>query len=64
MADLNTRIREHIAYAYQNAPAIKTIMDNAGVTPKDIQTVDDLAKIPVTHKDDLVRMHEENPPFG
>ncbi len=64
MTDLNTRIREHIAYAYQNAPAIKAIMDKAGVTPEEIPTVDDLAKIPVTHKDDLVRMHEENPPFG
>lgn len=63
-ASTDQRIRELIAHAYANAPAIKNIMDAAGVTPADIQTADDLAKIPVTSKDALVKIHEENPPFG
>ena len=39
-------------------------MDRAGVTPEDIQSADDLPKIPVTSKDELVAIHEANPPFG
>ncbi|MBZ0283730.1 MAG: phenylacetate--CoA ligase family protein [Anaerolineae bacterium] len=61
---VDQRIRELIAHAYAHAPAIKNIMDAAGVTPADIQTADDLVKIPVTSKDSLVKIHEENPPFG
>ncbi|PJF22752.1 MAG: hypothetical protein CUN56_04435 [Phototrophicales bacterium] len=60
----DTRIRELVAHAYQHAPAIKTIMDNAGVTPADIQSTQDLVKIPILHKDELVELHHANPPFG
>jgi phenylacetate-CoA ligase len=58
------RIRDLVAHAYANAPAIKGIMDSAGVNPDDIQSAADLAKIPVTNKDALVKIHEDNPPFG
>lgn len=60
----DTRIRELIAHAYASAPAIKKIMDDAGVSPGDIQSSADLSKIPVTSKDALVEMHQNNPPFG
>ncbi|MBZ0306287.1 MAG: AMP-binding protein [Anaerolineae bacterium] len=59
-----TDIKSHIQYIYDNAPAIHQIMQSAGVTPADIQTIDDLQKIPVTSKDKLQQMQEENPPFG
>lgn len=58
------RIRDLIAHAYAKAPAIKTLMDDAGVSPADIQTADDLVKLPVTSKDELVEIHQKNPPFG
>ena len=61
---LDQRIRELIAHAYANAPAIKGILDQANVKPDDIQSASDLAKIPVTSKDSLVKIHEDNPPFG
>jgi phenylacetate-CoA ligase len=64
MSSLDQRIRDLIAHAYANAPAIKGILDAAGVTPDDIQSANDLSKIPVTSKDSLVKIHEENPPFG
>ncbi len=64
MATNDQRIRELIAHAYTNARAIKSILDGAGVKPEDIQSASDLAKIPVTSKDSLVKIHEENPPFG
>lgn len=59
-----TSIQSHIQYVYDNAPAIRGIMDEAGVNPADIHTPDDLQKIPVTSKDKLQQMQQENPPFG
>ncbi len=64
MTTLDERLREQIAHAYEHAPAIRQIMDGAGVTPADIQSAADLAKIPVTSKDRLVEIHAANPPFG
>ncbi len=61
---MNERLSALIAHAYAKAPAIKNLMDAAGVQPGDIKTAADLAKLPVTSKDDLVRIHAENPPFG
>jgi phenylacetate-CoA ligase len=57
-------LTEQIAHAYTNAPAIKSMMDAAGVTPDMIQSTDDLRQIPVTSKDKLQEMQQENPPFG
>ncbi len=60
----SAKIRDLIAHAYHNAPAIKNIMDSANVTPDDIQGTADLSKIPITRKDELVAIHQQNPPFG
>jgi phenylacetate-CoA ligase len=43
---------------------MKEIMDEAGVSPDDVQTVADLDRIPVTSKDRLVELQAANPPFG
>lgn len=64
MSDLNNKLREAVQHAYANAPAFRQIMDDAGLTPADIQSVDDLPKIPITSKDKLVQMQQANPPFG
>ncbi|MCY3976928.1 MAG: phenylacetate--CoA ligase family protein [Chloroflexi bacterium] len=64
MSDINERIRELIQHAYENAPAIRSLMDQAGVAPADIRGAEDLAKIPVLSKDSLVEIHQANPPFG
>ncbi len=60
----DARIRDLVAHAYAKAPAIKNILDGANVTPADIQSTADLHKIPITRKDDLVAIHQQNPPFG
>ena len=60
----NEKVRWVVEYAYQNAPAMRNKMDEAGINPTQIQTVKDMEKIPVTKKDDLIRLQEENPPFG
>lgn len=61
---VNDRLRHIVAHGYENAPALRRLMDQTGVTPAEIQTVADLVKIPVTTKDQLVRQQQENPPFG
>ena len=57
-------INQFIRYAYQEAPAVKEIFDRAGLTPEDIQAIDDLEKIPVTSKDRLAELQNARPPFG
>lgn len=64
MSDQNQRLQDHLRYAYDNAPAVKAIFDNAGITPDDIQTTDDLVKLPITSKDDFSAMQQANLPFG
>ncbi|MCY4019327.1 MAG: phenylacetate--CoA ligase family protein [Chloroflexi bacterium] len=64
MTDLNGRIQELVRHGYEHAPAIRQMMDDAGVSPGDIHGADDLAKIPVLKKDALVEIHQANPPFG
>ncbi len=61
---VDQRIRELVAHAYAHSPAIRKIMDEAGVTPSDVQSAADLQKIPVTPKDRLPELQRENPPFG
>ena len=61
---LAKKIRHIVQHAYAHAPAVKAIMDEAGVVPGDIQTLSDLARIPVTSKDRLVELQAAHPPFG
>ena len=39
-------------------------LDSAGLKPKDIQTIKDLEKIPITKKTELMELQKKNPPFG
>ena len=64
MTSINQRIQDLVRHAYERAPAITAWMDGAGLTPADIQTAADLARIPVLSKDRLVEIHQANPPFG
>jgi phenylacetate-CoA ligase len=64
MSEASERLRQIIKHAYANAPAVKEIMDRAGVSPDDVQTVSDLEGIPVTSKDSLAELQAANPPFG
>ena len=64
MTHLDERIRELVSHAYNNAPANQSYMDDAGISPDDIQSAADLSKIPVLNKDQLIEMHQANPPFG
>ncbi len=53
-----------IAHLTAHAPAFAQRMQAAGLTPADIRTPDDLARLPVLRKDDLITLQAQNPPFG
>jgi phenylacetate-CoA ligase len=61
---LAPRLREHLAYAYAHAPAVRRTLDGAGVRPEQVHSVADLERIPLTPKEHLVRLQREEPPFG
>lgn len=64
MSDLDYKVRETIATLYKNAPGFKKRLDAAGLSPDDLQSVADLAKLSVFRKDDLIELQKQDPPFG
>jgi phenylacetate-CoA ligase len=54
------RLRETLERAYFNVPFYRNRMQEAGLGPESIQTIDDLSKLPFTTKQDL----RDNYPFG
>jgi phenylacetate-CoA ligase len=63
-AYLDGRVREIVAFAYQNAPAFREKLDAVTLKPDTIRTVKDLEKIPVTNKSQLIELQKKAPPFG
>lgn len=61
---LNRRLSQTVDFAYQQAPAIKKIFADAGISPAEIRTIRDLEKLPIIRKTDLIEMQRKNPPFG
>jgi phenylacetate-CoA ligase len=61
---LNERLAKQVQFAYKNAPAVKEKFDRAGVSPSEIRSAKDLEKLPITTKDELVKLQQANPPFG
>jgi phenylacetate-CoA ligase len=61
---LGARLAAAVAHAHAHAPGVRRTLDAAGVGPGDVRGLDDLARIPVTRKDDLPRLQAEEPPFG
>lgn len=47
------RLRKQVKNVYENVEFYRRRMDEKGVKPEDIQTVDDLYKLPFITKDDL-----------
>ncbi len=56
----SARLIKMVKNAYENVPFYKKKLDEAGVSPDDIHSIDDIAKLPFTVKTDL----RDNYPFG
>ncbi len=54
------RLVKTVKRVYDNVPAYRKKMDEAGVKPEDIKSVSDLSKLPFTYKQDL----RDNYPYG
>ena len=54
------RLRKTVELEYANVPAYRARMDEAGVKPEDINSIDDIVKSPFMQKTDL----RDNFPFG
>ncbi|HZL10057.1 MAG TPA: phenylacetate--CoA ligase [Prolixibacteraceae bacterium] len=54
------RLKETVNRIYHNVPSYRQKMQEAGLVPNDIQSIDDLSKLPFTVKTDL----RDNYPFG
>ena len=54
------RLRDTVRRIYHNVPSYRKKMQDVGLVPDDIKSVDDLSKLPFTTKQDL----RDNYPFG
>jgi phenylacetate-CoA ligase len=63
-ADLGARLAATVRHAFANAPRARRALEKAGLDAGAIRGLDDLARIPVTRKDDLPAFQAEEPPFG
>ena len=54
------RLRNIVRYAYENQKPYRAKMDAIGLKPEDIQSIDDIYKLPFTVKQDL----RDSYPFG
>jgi len=54
------RLKSIVKYVYDNCPAYTKKIDNHGIKPADINTIDDIKKLPFTIKEDL----RDSYPFG
>ena len=56
----NEKIVKQVKYVYDKVPYYRNLMDQKGVSPEDIKSVDDIKKLPFLTKDDL----REAYPYG
>jgi phenylacetate-CoA ligase len=49
----NDRLRESVERAYENVPFYRDELEDRGVTPDDIESIDDITKLPFTTKEDF-----------
>jgi phenylacetate-CoA ligase len=50
----NNRLKELITHAYNNTAYYKELFVQHGINPSDIQTVNDIKKVPILSKDDIL----------
>ena len=62
--DRLARLRALHEAACLRAPALQALYGRAGMTPADMRSAADLARLAVTPKDKLVDMQRAAPPFG
>jgi phenylacetate-CoA ligase len=57
-------VRALVAHAVAHAPAARRLFERAGVDPASVRGPADLARLPVTRKEDLPALQKAEPPLG
>jgi phenylacetate-CoA ligase len=60
----NIKLRRQMRYVYERSSFYRRKFDSAGIKPEQIQTVEDLANLPFTTKEELRQSQAERPPLG
>ncbi|MFQ5915205.1 MAG: phenylacetate--CoA ligase family protein [Nitrospinota bacterium] len=55
---------EQVRHAYANSPFYRRKFEEAGITPDDVRSLDEIVNLPFTTKDELKADQEANPPWG
>ena len=58
------KLREQVTHAYAHSPFYRRKLRAAGIRPEAIRTLDDLARLPFTTKDELKASQADHPPWG
>ena len=62
--EIATLLPQQLAYVAQTSPFYRALWDAAGVDVSRVRTLEALATLPFTEKDDLRRSQDAAPPFG
>ncbi|MBF0356123.1 MAG: AMP-binding protein [Alphaproteobacteria bacterium] len=57
-------LRERLAYVSERSPFYRRKLKEAGIVPKDMQSLDDVRRIPFTVKDEMKDSQAAAPPWG
>jgi len=60
-AYLAEKLRQAVRHAYEHAPSVRERMDGAGVSPEAIQGLQDLERLPILRKDELLEYDRRRP---
>lgn len=60
----SARLQEQLTFAYNNTPAVRIRLDQAGLDPKSIDSIEAFRRIPILSKDRLIELQAQDPPFG
>ena len=61
---LNAGLTEMVQRGYERSSRVRQIFDKAGLTPQDVTTVEDLQKLSVISREQVVSWEAEDPPYG
>lgn len=56
----NEKFIKMLNYAYDNVPMYRTKYDEAGVSIKSIKTIDDITKLPILEKEEIIKNYPHN----
>jgi len=60
----NQSLAKMVRLGYKKSPKVKKIFDERGIHASEIKSVNDLERLPVISREQLVKIEKEEPPFG